>query len=72
MIYIKARDDMPGGIYGFTVEDQSGDYTVFVNANLSDEARERTIQHELQHIKNGDLERRDLTGCEAEQRSKDT
>ena len=70
MIYYKAKFDMPGGIYGFTVEDSCGDYTIFVNGNLSDEAKERTIQHEMSHIQNGDLEQRDLTGCEAERRSK--
>lgn len=70
MIYYKAKFDMPGGIYGFTVEDSCGDYTIFVNGNLSAEAIERTIKHEIGHIQNGDLDQRDLTGCEAENFSK--
>lgn len=70
MIFIKSRDDMPGGIYGFSVEDSEGNYTIFVNGNLSMEATDRTIQHEISHIQNGDLEQRDLTGCEAERRNK--
>lgn len=45
---------------GFVLEDPDGDFTVFVNRDLSPEQKERTIEHELSHIRHGDLELRRL------------
>lgn len=47
--------DLPLSVRGFTLQDQDGDYNVYVNQNLCPAAMERTIQHELEHIKSGDL-----------------
>lgn len=70
MIYYKELQNAPLSFRGLSRMDVNGDYFVYVNADLSDEVKKRTIQHELSHIKNGDLNQRDLTGCEAERRSK--
>lgn len=40
---------------GFVLTDADGDYTVFVNEDLSDEMKRETIQHEQQHIVLGHL-----------------
>jgi len=45
---------MPCSVRAFVIEDSDGDYNVYVNSNLSPEAQERAIQHELKHISNGD------------------
>lgn len=41
---------------GFVLPDAEGDYTVFVNDSLSDELKQETVQHELQHIQLGHLD----------------
>lgn len=45
----------PLSVRGFVYEDKNGDFTVFVNDDLSDEAKDRVRKHELDHIKKGDL-----------------
>ncbi|MDD5887702.1 MAG: ImmA/IrrE family metallo-endopeptidase [Oscillospiraceae bacterium] len=70
MIFFKELQNAPLSFRGLSRVDSEGNYFIYVNANLSDEAKERTIQHEMSHIQNGDLEQRDLTGCEAERRNK--
>jgi len=40
---------------GFVKEDADGDYTVFQNEALSDEAKRRNWEHETEHIRRGDL-----------------
>lgn len=47
--------EMPLSIRGFTREDVNGNYTIFINANLNEERREKTFQHELKHIANEDF-----------------
>lgn len=39
---------------GFVLEDPDGDFTVFVNRDLSPEQKVRTVEHELSHIRHGD------------------
>lgn len=51
----------PLSVRGFVYEDKDGDYTVFINDDLSDEAKARVKEHELEHIKRGDLQS-ELTG----------
>lgn len=41
---------------GFVVKDAAGDYTVFLNEDLSPAAMERARKHELEHIARGDLD----------------
>jgi hypothetical protein len=43
---------LPKGVKGVTIPwEDSGDYTVFVNASLCEEVRKRVLEHELRHIK---------------------
>jgi len=47
--------EMPMAVRGFTRQDINGDYTIVINGLLSEEARYRTLQHELNHIKREDF-----------------
>lgn len=46
---------MPGGCRGFVVEDEEGDFNIYINKDLSDERKQKTAAHELEHIRRGDL-----------------
>jgi TnpA family transposase len=45
---------MPYKCAAVLMEDSDGDYNIYVNDYLSDEALQRKIKHELRHIENGD------------------
>lgn len=49
--------NMPAGVSAFTIRDNSGDYNVFVNCNMSHERQMQAYSHELQHIRAGDFDR---------------
>lgn len=55
MIYTRQAGDLPHGVRGFVVHDENDDYTIFLNDRLGREANLKTLDHELEHIKNGDL-----------------
>lgn len=46
---------MPMTIRAFTVEDENGDYNVYLNTNLSEDAKKKSYSHEARHISNGDF-----------------
>lgn len=46
---------LPPAIKGMAVQDEAGRYNVYLNARLTREACAETLQHEIQHIKNGDF-----------------
>lgn len=48
--------DLPCSIRGFTKK-RLENYTIVLNSRLSKEANEKTLKHEVDHIKNGDLDR---------------
>jgi len=48
---------LPPTIKGLTVQDESGNYNIYVNSRLSHEANQQTLQHELKHIKNNDFQK---------------
>lgn len=50
---------MPLTIRAFTVPDSNGDYNIYINNNLSDEAKEKSLIHEKKHI-----EENDFNSCE--------
>lgn len=54
-IYIRTLS-LPARIKGFTSLDADGDYNIFINESLSQEAKERTLKHEIQHISEKHLE----------------
>ena len=47
--------ELPSYIRGLSRQDVNGDYTILINANLSDEAKRRAFLHEMGHIKNEDF-----------------
>lgn len=47
---------MPARIRSFIKEDPDGSYDIIVNEYLSDEGRRKALAHEMDHIKNYDLQ----------------
>lgn len=45
---------LPDHIDGL-IKDKNGQIIILINENLSEEKREEALQHELQHLKRGDL-----------------
>lgn len=48
---------LPGTIKGYTVR-KDGFYTIVVNENLNEDARMEAYAHEVDHINNGDYEKK--------------
>ncbi len=48
---------LPATIKGLTVQDEAGDYNVYINSRLTHEANQQTLQHELRHISNNDFQK---------------
>lgn len=46
---------MPLTIRAFTVPDANGDYNIYINNDLSEEAKKRSFEHEKKHIENNDF-----------------
>ena len=51
---------MPLTIRAFTVPDENGDYNIYINSDLSDEAKKSALEHEKRHIENNDFESDEL------------
>ena len=47
---------LSGRVKGFSTKGVDDDYIIFINQNLSYEQQRNALQHELEHIKNGDLD----------------
>ena len=43
--------NFPLAVEGVTVTDANGDYNIYINANLSPAKKQKTLDHELCHIK---------------------
>lgn len=54
MIHIR-EIKMPLTVRAFTVPDSNGDYNVYINMDLSDEAKRNSLDHEKRHIENNDF-----------------
>ena len=50
--------NLPTTIHGYTVRDRNGDYNIYINARINQEARLETYEHEMKHINNGDFYRK--------------
>ena len=48
--------NLPTSIKGLVRENADSTYTILLNAKCSKVQQERTYQHELHHIKNGDFQ----------------
>jgi len=46
---------LPPTIKGLTVQDEEGNYNIYVNTRLTYEANQQTLQHEIKHITNNDF-----------------
>ena len=46
---------MPLTIRAFTVPDANGDYNIYINNDLSEEAKEKSLNHEKKHIEENDF-----------------
>lgn len=55
MIFTRLHTKLPSGVGGFTLCDADGDYTIFLNARDTCERNKQTVQHEMEHINNGDF-----------------
>lgn len=51
---------LSGRVKGFSTRGVDDDYVIFINQNLNYEQQKDALIHELEHIKNGDL---DNSGC---------
>ena len=51
--------DLPTTIRAYTVLDTEGNYNVYVNARLNNEARRKAYEHEIDHIKEDDFSRQE-------------
>ena len=60
-VFIRTCYNLPSTVKGFVHEDTDGNYTIFINDNLSDEAKRKTLAHEMNHIKKLHLQQRDLS-----------
>lgn len=49
--------ELPGDVKGFVVEWPDGDATIVINSLLSLEEQKRSLEHELEHLKNHDFEK---------------
>ena len=48
---------MPLTIRAFTLPDANGDFNIYINKDLSDEAKKKSVQHEFNQIKNNDFQK---------------
>lgn len=55
-IYLRCMP-LPCKVHGMTVRDEEGDYNVYLNARETYEANQKTLQHELRHIRGDDFDR---------------
>ena len=46
---------MPLTIRAFTLPDANGDFNIYINEGLSDEAKAKSLAHEKKHIECGDF-----------------
>ncbi len=61
---------MPASCRGFVLEDYNGDYNIYINRDLSPEAKLKTLRHEQTHIRLGDT-KSDLPIRDIEERCHD-
>lgn len=45
--------DLPETVHGITIIDAEGDYNIYINARISEEARVNAYRHEIDHIRLG-------------------
>lgn len=48
---------MPLSIRAFTIPDDNGDFNIYINEDLSDEAKQKSLEHEKNHIRKNDFQK---------------
>lgn len=56
MIFIR-EIKMPLTIRAFTVPDANGDFNIYINEDLSDAAKRKSLEHEKNHISRNDFQK---------------
>lgn len=56
LIFIR-EIEMPLTVRGFTVPDANGDFNIYINRDLSDAAKRKSIEHEKTHIRRNDFQK---------------
>ena len=51
---------MPLTIRAFTLPDANGDYNIYINESLSEEAKIKSLEHEKRHIERDDFQKNAL------------
>lgn len=59
IITVRVVDDLPDGTKGFVMEDECGDYNIYLDARLSKDELYATYLHEMEHIRGCDFSRTD-------------
>lgn len=57
--------DMPCRIHGMVRENEDGSYTVILNSRDSRERNLKAYQHEIEHLRRGDLSAGDVQSIES-------
>lgn len=52
MVFIR-EIELPMKIRGYTSPDMDGNYNVYINRDLDDHVKKKTLNHELSHIEKG-------------------
>ena len=55
-IFVRFCSGLPPSVKGAVRLDHEGDYNIYLNPAHSIEVLKRTLEHELMHIRSGDLE----------------
>lgn len=42
---------LPYTVFGITVPNDNGDFSVYINSKLSDKKKKEAVEHEIKHIK---------------------
>ncbi len=57
-IIVRTTEELPMKQHGLVAMDANGDYIVVINGKLSPEKQLAALEHELAHIRHGDLAQR--------------
>jgi len=41
---------LPYTIYGVTLPNDNGDFSIYINSNISDQKQKEAVEHEIKHI----------------------
>ncbi len=56
-VFVRLMPGLPVAVKGMTVRDEEGDYNVYINPAHAHAENLKAFDHELRHIRNGDLDK---------------